>query len=87
MPVILATQEAEIRRVTVQSQPRQRVHETLSRKPITKNWTGGVAQGEGPEFKPQYHKKKKKKLTMKTFMDAIFMLHITYTKELTFIEQ
>jgi hypothetical protein len=22
---------------------------------------GGVAQGEGPEFKPQYHKKKKKK--------------------------
>jgi hypothetical protein len=21
---------------------------------------GGVAQGEGPEFKPQYHKKKKK---------------------------
>jgi hypothetical protein len=59
MPVILATQEAEIRRVTVQSQPRQRVHETLSRKPITKNWTGGVAQGEGPEFKPQYHKKKK----------------------------
>jgi hypothetical protein len=27
---------------------------------ITKNWTGGVAQGEGPEFKPQYLKKKKK---------------------------
>jgi hypothetical protein len=22
---------------------------------------GGVAQGEGPELKPQYHKKKKKK--------------------------
>jgi hypothetical protein len=22
---------------------------------------GGVAQGEGPEFKPQYRKKKKKK--------------------------
>jgi hypothetical protein len=28
--VILATQKAEIRRITVQSQPRQIVHETLS---------------------------------------------------------
>jgi hypothetical protein len=32
MPVILATQEAEIRRTAVGSQPRQIVHETLSRK-------------------------------------------------------
>jgi hypothetical protein len=31
-PVILATQEAEIRRIAVRSQPRQRVHETLSLK-------------------------------------------------------
>jgi hypothetical protein len=23
--------------------------------------TGGVVQGEGPEFKPQYHQKKKKR--------------------------
>jgi hypothetical protein len=30
MPVILATQEAEIRRITVQSQLRQRVHKTLT---------------------------------------------------------
>jgi hypothetical protein len=30
MPVILATQEAEIRRIEVQSQPRQIVHQTLS---------------------------------------------------------
>jgi hypothetical protein len=29
-PVILVTQEAEIRRITVQSQPREIVHETLS---------------------------------------------------------
>jgi hypothetical protein len=30
------------------------------KKPITKkNRTGGVAQGEGPEFKPQDDKKKK----------------------------
>jgi hypothetical protein len=32
MSVILATQEAEIRRITVQSQPGQIVHETLSQK-------------------------------------------------------
>jgi hypothetical protein len=35
------------------------VLETLSqKKPITKK-AGGVAQGVGPKFKPQYHKKKK----------------------------
>jgi hypothetical protein len=40
MPVTLATQEAEIRRTEVQSQPRQIVYETLSwKKPITrKGW-------------------------------------------------
>jgi hypothetical protein len=32
MPVILATQEVEIRRITVQSHLRQIVHETLSQK-------------------------------------------------------
>jgi hypothetical protein len=35
-PVILATQEAEIRRIIVQSQPSQIVQETLSRKKINK---------------------------------------------------
>jgi hypothetical protein len=36
MPVILATQETEIRRISVQSQPQQTVPETLSQnKPIT----------------------------------------------------
>jgi hypothetical protein len=39
----MATQEAEIRRIEVQSQP------------------DGVAQGVGPEFKPQNLKKKRKK--------------------------
>jgi predicted P-loop ATPase len=58
-PVILATQETEIRRMAVQSQPRQIVHKTLSRKNSSQKRTGGVAQGVGPEFKPQYHKKKK----------------------------
>jgi hypothetical protein len=32
----------------------------ISKNPITqKNWAGGVAQGEGSEFKPQYWGKKK----------------------------
>jgi hypothetical protein len=32
MPIILATQGEVIRRIKVQSQPRQKVHETLSQK-------------------------------------------------------
>jgi hypothetical protein len=57
MPVILATQEAEIRRITVGSQPRQIVFETLPQRKPSQKKTGGVAQGVGPEFKPQYGKK------------------------------
>jgi hypothetical protein len=55
MPVILATQEAEIRRIKVRSQSGQIVLETLSwKKPITrKGWWS--SSGVGPEFKPQYH--------------------------------
>jgi hypothetical protein len=41
------------RRIMVQSQPRQIVCETLSEKYPTQTRTGGVAQGVGPEFKPQ----------------------------------
>jgi hypothetical protein len=37
MPVILAIQEVEIRRIRVRSQPRHTVHKTLSwKKPFTK---------------------------------------------------
>jgi hypothetical protein len=36
MPVILATQEAEIRRIEVRNQPRQIVPKTLSRKTLHK---------------------------------------------------
>jgi hypothetical protein len=44
MPVILATQEAEIRRIMAQCQPRQIICQTVfQKKPITK-WTGGVTQ-------------------------------------------
>jgi hypothetical protein len=61
-PVILATQEAEIRRIMVQSNPRQIVQETLSwkKKNPSRKRDGGVAQSVGLEFKPQYWKKKKK---------------------------
>jgi hypothetical protein len=57
--VILATQEAEIRRIEVQSQPRQIVLEPLSQKYSSQKRTSGVAWSVGPEFKPRYHKKKK----------------------------
>jgi hypothetical protein len=42
-PAILATQEAEIRRITVRSQPRQIVYKTLSWKYLThkKGWRSG----------------------------------------------
>jgi hypothetical protein len=45
MPIILATQEAEIRRIAVQSQPGQIVHKILSRKNPLQKRAGGVAQG------------------------------------------
>jgi hypothetical protein len=56
MPIILAYQEAKIRRIMVRSQPRQIVCKNLSRKTLHKNRVGRVAQGEGPEFKSQYCK-------------------------------
>jgi hypothetical protein len=62
-PIILATQEAEIRRIVVLNQPGKIVRETLSRRSPSQKRAGGVAQGEGPEFKPQYCKKKKKEIT------------------------
>jgi hypothetical protein len=59
MLVILATQEAEIRKITVQSQPRETVHKTLSRKNPIQSSAGGVTQGVSSEFKPQHHTHKK----------------------------
>jgi hypothetical protein len=55
---MLATQETEIRKIVVLSQPGQIVHYTLSQKTLHKNKAGGVAQGEGPEFKFQCHTQK-----------------------------
>jgi hypothetical protein len=71
MPVILATQEADIRRIKVQSQPKQIVHKILARKTLHKNQAGGVAQSEGPEFKPP-HCKKPKNLNVFIFFNIIF---------------
>jgi DNA repair photolyase len=65
-PVILATKEAEIRRIMLKlaqasssERPYLKKHFTKKKKKKKKR-AGGVAQGEGPEFKPQYCKKKKK---------------------------
>jgi hypothetical protein len=55
--VTLASQEAEIRRIVVRSQPRQIVFETLSQKNLSpKKGLVEGAQGVGPEFKPQDRK-------------------------------
>jgi hypothetical protein len=43
------------------SKPAQIVGDPASKNPITKRLKCGVAQGVGPEFKPQHHKKKRKK--------------------------
>jgi hypothetical protein len=65
----VATQEAEIRRITVWNQPEQIVCQTLSQKNPSQKRAGGVAQGLGPEFNPQYYKKnKKKKLFSLTYL-------------------
>jgi hypothetical protein len=42
-PIILATQEAEIRRITIQSQPGQIVFNTPISKITRANWSGAVA--------------------------------------------
>jgi hypothetical protein len=59
MPIFLATQEAEIRRIVVRTQPGQIVCETLSQKLPSQKRASREAQVEGPEFKPQHRKKKK----------------------------
>jgi hypothetical protein len=52
MPVILATQETEMRRIAVPSQANSS-GDPISKIPITKR-AGRVAQDKLPEFKPQY---------------------------------
>jgi hypothetical protein len=50
---------AEIRRI--EDNPRQTVCKTLSQKNPSQKRAGRVAQGVGPEFKPQYCQKRKEK--------------------------
>jgi hypothetical protein len=60
--VILATQEADIRRIAIQSQPGEIICKTLSWKnPLQKKgwWSGSRYR---PKFKPQYLKKFKIKI-------------------------
>jgi hypothetical protein len=71
MPVILDTQRAEIRMITVWSQPGQTVCKTLSQKTHHKKRAGGVdqvvrmpaSQAYGPKFKPQWSQKTNKQTT------------------------
>jgi hypothetical protein len=60
-PVIVATQRADIRKIMVQIQSgKEFVRPDLKKNPTTHTDTqkcaGGVGQGVGPEFKPQYRK-------------------------------
>jgi hypothetical protein len=57
VPVILALQEEEIRKTTVESQQGLTVFETLSQKIPSQKRAGGVTQDRGLEFKLQYCKK------------------------------
>jgi hypothetical protein len=59
MPVILATQEPNVRWIMVHSQPGQIVQETLSRKKTftKKGWWS--VEGVGPGFKLRYCEKSK----------------------------
>jgi hypothetical protein len=53
MHVILATLEAETKRIMVEASGASSHGDPFLKKPITKKgWW--VAQGVGPEFKPQY---------------------------------
>jgi hypothetical protein len=86
MPIILATQEAEIRRIEVRSQPGQIVHKTLSQKTHQKKAGGvgqgegpGVGQGEGPEFKPQYCK------YIYVYIYLYLYLYMYYINNITFL--
>jgi hypothetical protein len=60
LPIVLATQKAEIRRTVVQSQPRQIVHETLSWKNPSQKRAVGVNSNLSTE------KKKAKKTSKQT---------------------
>jgi hypothetical protein len=56
--------DSKLGAVILATQPGQIVFETpcpKKKKKNHKNRAGGVAQGEGPEFKPEYHKKNRER--------------------------
>jgi hypothetical protein len=75
--VILATQEAETRRTVVQSQPRQIVRKTLSRKNPPQKRARGVARGIGLSSSPstkKWEEKPKHKRKQETFGGDVHLL-------------
>jgi hypothetical protein len=50
--VILTTQQAENRRIALESQLERKQFETLCLKDSPQKWAGRVAQSVDPEFKP-----------------------------------
>jgi hypothetical protein len=76
--IILATQEAEICRIAAQSQPRHIVLENLSQKNSSHKGAGVMAQVVGPEFKPQYRKKKKGKILTPLIHMIIQQFYVHY---------
>jgi hypothetical protein len=81
-PVILAVQEAEIRRL--KASLGQIVCKTLSRKNPSQKRAGGVAQGVGPEFKSQYQKKKK---TLTFYPINMYNHYVSAKKKNTFFKK
>jgi hypothetical protein len=72
-----------------QSQPGQIVQEILFRKHPSQKRTGEVVQGVGPEFKPQYCKKKKKKKSLPHVVAYAFRLrqeNLEFKASLIYIE-
>jgi hypothetical protein len=61
------------------SKPAQIVRKTVSWKALFKNRAGGMAQHEGPEFKPQYHKKQNK-TKISTQKRAVYFCTLAMTK-------
>jgi hypothetical protein len=77
--VTLATQEIEIGRIVVRSQPgaNSSGDPSSKKKPShKKDWW--VAQDEGSEFKPQYCKKKKKCLNKAPYPTSLWYVCVIY---------
>jgi hypothetical protein len=84
MPVILATWEAEIKRIMVQGQPGQIVHETLSPKQPQQNalevwlkWWIAALQAEALSSNPSPAKKKKNSsIPLNTLANNLFGVNL-----------